>query len=291
MRQLFGLFEWFAREGGDSLFGVFAAESLRPEVFGPFVAYALQAPTLRAGIVRNNRGLRLHQRCSTMSLREAQGVATWTYSVDLPLTFGRHHHGVHALLQMLAGMSKYLGFRPPILECGFEAASYGKPGQLEDRLGIPVRWSCESNYLRFAADLLNSPPGAGRGSGRVVSFADLLRYARAAPPKTAIEKARAVLFLGLESSDTSADHVARQLGIGVWTLQRRLDAEGTTFRQVLDEVRRDRARELIIEGSLPLRSIAGLLGYSDPAHFTRAHQRWHGYPPSQSCDYRLSTDT
>lgn len=286
MRQFFGLFEWFAREAGDDMFGIFAAEALEPESYGPFVTYALQGETLRTALIRIARGVRLHQSCSTMHLTEARGFATWTYSVDLPLMFGRHHHAIHTLLQMLAGMAQYLGFEPEILECGVEAESYGKRNALEDRLGVPIQWSSSSNYVRFPAHLLNLPSGTDRRTETPVSYLDLLRYARSAPPKTAREKAKIILLQGLESSTTTADLVARQLNIGVRTLQRRLDLEGTSFSRILEEVRREHARKLIDEGHLPLWQISDLLGYSDPAHFTRAYRRWHGHPPSQPRAYR-----
>lgn len=73
--------------------------------------------------------------------------------------------------------------------------------------------------------------------------------------------------------------VARALGCSRQTLYRRLKAEGLTFEQVLDELRRRRALQLVRDAALPLKEIAWRLGFSDPAAFSRAFKRWTGKSP------------
>ena len=73
--------------------------------------------------------------------------------------------------------------------------------------------------------------------------------------------------------------VARALGCSRQTLYRRLKAEGLTFEQVLDDLRRRRALKLVRESALPVKEIAWRLGFSDPAAFSRAFKRWTGKSP------------
>ena len=73
--------------------------------------------------------------------------------------------------------------------------------------------------------------------------------------------------------------VARELCITERTLHRRLAAEGTSYRALLDEVRATLAAELLNSG-LGVEETARRLGYSETAAFTRAHTRWNGCPPS-----------
>lgn len=75
--------------------------------------------------------------------------------------------------------------------------------------------------------------------------------------------------------------VARELCITERTLHRRLAAEGTSYRALLDEVRATLAAELLNSG-LSVEQTARRLGYSETAAFTRAHTRWNGFPPSMS---------
>ncbi|WP_295652397.1 AraC family transcriptional regulator [uncultured Dietzia sp.] len=75
--------------------------------------------------------------------------------------------------------------------------------------------------------------------------------------------------------------VAADLHFDERTLRRRLTAEGTSFRRLVDEVRHGRALELLGQGAA-VAEIARDLGYSETATFTRSFTRWEGVPPSQA---------
>lgn len=68
-------------------------------------------------------------------------------------------------------------------------------------------------------------------------------------------------------------------GTSVRSLQRLLAAGGTTWSEVVDGLRFERARELLGEADNRVIDVAHSLGYSDAAHFTRAFRRWTGAPP------------
>lgn len=78
----------------------------------------------------------------------------------------------------------------------------------------------------------------------------------------------------------SMDDAAADLHLDVRTLRRRLTAEGTSFRRLLDEVRHGRALELLAQGA-SVAEVARELGYSETATFTRTFTRWEGVPPSR----------
>jgi AraC-like DNA-binding protein len=75
------------------------------------------------------------------------------------------------------------------------------------------------------------------------------------------------------------EQVARDLGYSRQTLYRRLKAEGVTFEQLLDRVRRRAALRMIREERPPVKDVAFRLGFSDPAAFSRAFKRWTGASP------------
>ncbi len=86
----------------------------------------------------------------------------------------------------------------------------------------------------------------------------------------------------LATGSIRIERIARALGCSRQTLYRRLKAEGLTFEQVLDELRRRRALTLVRDASLPVKEIAWRLGFSDPAAFSRAFKRWTGMSPSEA---------
>lgn len=77
----------------------------------------------------------------------------------------------------------------------------------------------------------------------------------------------------------SQTEVARALGLSIRTLKRRLAEEGTSFSELLDEERRQRALVLLRTPELTLEEIAVKLGYSDASSFSRAFSRWTGQSP------------
>jgi AraC-like DNA-binding protein len=81
-------------------------------------------------------------------------------------------------------------------------------------------------------------------------------------------------------------HVAKRLAMSTRTLARRLADEGTTFEDVIDELRRSLAMQYIKTPSLSLSQMAWLLGYEGSASFNHAFRRWTGAPPSAA---RLET--
>ena len=63
------------------------------------------------------------------------------------------------------------------------------------------------------------------------------------------------------------------------TLHRRLEEEGTSFRRVLTDVRRELAARHLQERRLAIGEIAFLLGFSEASAFHRAFKRWTGHAP------------
>ena len=85
----------------------------------------------------------------------------------------------------------------------------------------------------------------------------------------------------LASGDPSLERVARELGLSRQTLYRRLKAEGTTFEEVLDALRRRLALRYVRDEGVSAKEAAYRLGFSDPAAFSRAFKRWTGKSPSE----------
>jgi AraC-like DNA-binding protein len=90
---------------------------------------------------------------------------------------------------------------------------------------------------------------------------------------------RAAVYAGLIRNAVSGDEAARHLHLHRRTLNRRLKDAGTTFRQVLDHVRFELAREMLSGTRLHVAEIAARLGYRVPSAFTRAFRRWSGSSP------------
>lgn len=77
------------------------------------------------------------------------------------------------------------------------------------------------------------------------------------------------------------DDVAQAMALSPRSLRRKLDAEGTTFRHILETERRQLAERLLSATRITLDELAIQLGYSDTASFTRAFRRWNNVSPGE----------
>ena len=88
--------------------------------------------------------------------------------------------------------------------------------------------------------------------------------------------------------DLSLARVAHEIATSRRQLQRALaEVGGTTFSRELQRIRMARAAQLLADGSMPVHSVAGTVGYRQAAQFAKVFRKHHGAPPST---FRRSSD-
>ena len=107
---------------------------------------------------------------------------------------------------------------------------------------------------------------------------------------TVSDQVRGALFELLPSGRATLQAVSRKLGLSTRTLQRKLSAEGRSFRQVLDTTREELARHYLRSSAMSGAEISFLLGYKDPNSFFRAFYGWTGETPEQVRSAMLEID-
>jgi AraC-like DNA-binding protein len=98
---------------------------------------------------------------------------------------------------------------------------------------------------------------------------------------TVAERVKWILKQMLAGGRPDASVVAHELGLSVRTLQRRIVNEGTTFRELLSEVRKELAREYLSRPEMPPTEIAFFLGFEDTSSFYRAFRIWEEMTPER----------
>ena len=94
-------------------------------------------------------------------------------------------------------------------------------------------------------------------------------------------QARQVICRLLPQGEPRRETVAQSLHLSERSLQRRLDEEGTSFQQLLDDTRRTLAEQYLARADLALLEVAYLLGFADPSNFFRAFKRWFAITPGE----------
>lgn len=146
--------------------------------------------------------------------------------------------------------------------------------------GVPLAFARRRNALLLdAAWLRQRVAVAPRYVFAILSaHADAL-LARLDGAKTTRGRVEGLLMPILHTGDASIELVARELGLSRQTLHRRLRAEGVTFAKVLDELRHTLAVHYLQGKRVSVSEAAYLVGFSDPAAFSRAFKRWTGTRP------------
>ncbi|MFD4023165.1 AraC family transcriptional regulator [Streptomyces sp. NPDC058576] len=161
--------------------------------------------------------------------------------------------------------------------------------EYQQLFGCPVRFGAERTGAGFAAHHLGAP--------LVRDEADLALMLRRAPFEllsrraygtTVAEQVRRALVRALGDSPRLPElgETAARLAVSPATLRRRLAADGTSYKELKDTVRRDAAIVGLAEGDEPIAELAARLGFSEDTAFHRAFRRWTGTTPGA---YRLLT--
>jgi AraC-like DNA-binding protein len=144
----------------------------------------------------------------------------------------------------------------------------------------PVMFGSDRNALLLdpAFASLRQPPGDRYVFGVLSERADALlgEIEQATSVRARVES---VLMPILHTGDASMHAVAGRMGVGRRTLQRKLSAEGTSFEKVLDALRHKLALHYLGGKKVSINETAYLVGFSDPAAFSRAFKRWTGTSP------------
>ncbi len=104
-----------------------------------------------------------------------------------------------------------------------------------------------------------------------------------------VERVRSTLLESLPAGEVSMQAVSRKLAVSTRTLQRKLQEEGTSFQQTLDNLRDSLAHHYLRNTEMSSAEISFLLGFEDANSFTRAFQGWAGKTP-QTVRSEISTD-
>lgn len=103
-------------------------------------------------------------------------------------------------------------------------------------------------------------------------------YARLNEKKSTLDKIQEELLFP-QAESPGFDKLARRMNMSTRTLRRHLSAEGISFKNLSNEIRKKKALDLLASTSLPIEKIATELGYQNVANFYHAFKAWTGTTP------------
>ena len=215
------------------------------------------------------------------SVEDDEGLWWLRKRVQVAEIAGRQHMEMGAILYMIQTVRLGAGSDWTPKKICLEGQSLAALGRLSDFGDAAIRERQGVSGILIPRSLLARSIRAERSSTLPFNADKLFSEA---PSSEFPESLRQLVLSYLSFGHPKIEEVADVTGLGVRSLQRRLQEHGLTYKLIVDQASFQKAQEYLRDPDLPLVEIAQQLGYFDQANFNRAFRRWAGVTPSE---YRL----
>lgn len=275
LQEQFRLLHEAGREIGSPYVGAELGQLVQLEKLSAFGTWVSSAASLANAIDRAHRGLnRFLQTATVLQFQLNEDRACWSIEFLDPGSEGRFQNELLGISYLIDCVRAYAGANWAPLLIRSTAQGPRQAAALEKIFGAPVHPNAPCSSIEFDAALLSAK------SQRVqhITFASEPDIPNSFSHK---DQVAALAAIALLEGQPRIDWVAGKMGLSRRSLQRALDTEGCRFKDVVDEMIKDRALSLVRYSNASLTEIALQLGYSESAQFSRAFRRWTGVAPSQ----------
>ena len=177
-----------------------------------------------------------------------------------------------------------LHYSPP-LEVRMQHAAPAYAAEYERFFHCPVSFGHPDNVIVATCARMQAPMRAASPALSAAFEAQAQRLLEKMQGRQSLAgRVHADIAAHLNGEEASMEKTAKRLAMGVATLRRKLEEEGTTYSEILDDLRRDLAERYLKERTSAIGEVAFLLGFSDVRAFGRAFKRWTNVSPSEYRD-------
>jgi AraC-like DNA-binding protein len=284
VKQSNALWGEIALRAKDQNFGLHFGKAAR-DFLGGHVLFSvmMNCPTVESAIDKLARYHGLLSDFVQLWLTQQGNYACLSWEpVPIDIELERHHsESVCAMLvSVLQSLTKD--------DIHFVKARFNHPRPSDTRehqrvLGCPVVFDCPKNELVIRGQDLSLPVFLANPEllDMLEQYAQKLLERLHTPDTWAGKVNRALGKMLIRGEKPSIDAAAFDLAISARHLQGKLKAEGTTYRQLLDQVRKELALDYLKQAEMTMCDIAFILGFSEQSAFTHAFKRWTGSSPTE----------
>ena len=267
---------------GDRLIGLKLGEPFVPQRYGLFGYALLSAATFRHALTLTENFGRLTFTFFSFTYG-VSGRQSW-FSLSETPPFEQELVDLYLDRDMSAAVVAFreiLGGPFPVDAIHITHDGRGRQQHYRDYFGCDVHFSATSNKLVFSSSLLDKPlPQSDPETSDHFQQQCQLLIAKLTSQSHFIDDVR-MLMLARPGYFPDIDFLAEKLAMSIRTLRRRLKEEGSSYREMLDEVRYGLAREYLGQTQLSIEEISSLLGYTEAGNFSHAFRRWSGQSPRE----------
>jgi AraC-like DNA-binding protein len=269
-----------AEELGEESLGLHLGEQWDLASLGVLSYAVLNAPTVETALRNLDRYGRSHVQGGSIRF-ECQGArARLSYELDVA---DRELARQHAEAAAVVGVRILRRLLDPSWRPQSVHFAHRRPADLSDHeriFGCPIGFDAPLNALIcFDAEVLDRRvAGADR---QLLPLVERHLESLHGPPGADpwFGRVREAVSQALCDGSPTIQTIARQLGMSVRTLQRRLETHDLVYKELVERIRRELAHRYLAESEASLTEVAFLLGYSELSAFDRAFRRWTGRTP------------
>lgn len=237
-----------------------------------------QAPDLRTALRELATHFAHHNQGASVSLKVEEGIAQWCFTCKL-----EGYAPMRQQADLVAGLGVDLmrllwnpQWAPNALYLPHGAPRDTRP--YKARFNCPIFFDWDSMIMTFDPVILDSPIRSANPHLHQV-LEDHLRTLQQDYGDDYPGQIRHLIKQALTTGDCSIEKVAGFLAINKRSLQRKLQAHNTSYKDLLEEVRFEIARRYLRESNGSLSTLADMLCYSEQSVFSNAFRQRHGMSP------------
>lgn len=281
-RQVVELMEASAQALHCPDFGLRLASLQSGRMFGPLGLVMKNSRTFGEALDYVSKHAEAHSLASRLWLKRLPGERAVFAGHDILLDRLPHRSQAMEQLLLLGHLAamELTGGQARVRKVHFRHQPVSPPRVYRRYFGCEVQFDQNEDGVVFSDRDLAAPivDPDSQVYEQATAFIDA-QFAGRRPPLGALARGVIMQFLGTDECDN--DRVAAELNLHARTLHRRLRAEGTSFRQIKDEVRRDLMLYYLQDTDLELARISDRLGFAEQSVMTRSCNRWFGLSPTR----------
>ena len=267
----------------DPSFGITVAECFNPSMLHGLGFSWMASGSLREAFARVLRFQKLINTGANFFAEEDNEEITFIADLAIP---GHTHHPVY-VLSMLAGIVRMSRLTagseicPTRVTLVQEVPDTEPSARINRFFGSPVEFGAERNSISFSKSTIETPILSANPKLARINDQIVIDYLARHDQQSLVAKAQAQIIERLPSGRPNQAEIARVLNMSLRNFQRKLKQEGTSFRELVDTIRKDLAIQFIKEHDRSISAISYSLGFTEPANFTRSFKSWTGMSPKQ----------
>ncbi len=287
LRSYIELMEDAAEATSNPYFGLELGSNFRLQMLGPICAVILNAGSLRQVLSIFETFQTAWQANTNLIVTREEDTTVYSYGVDDPSLWPRRQDAEFTIASMVSLIRQLITPRWTPVMIEFEHAVEARERQLAAFFRAPVRGSGTFNGITINNRDLDRalPGGADDDRHGVIRTAERhlmdLMSGDSEETGSVSEVVASCIARRLGGSTLDINIVAKELNLSARSLRRKLELEGTSFREMLQGQRRRKAEKLLLSRAMQVSELASRLGYSDIAVFSRAFKSWTGLSPKQ----------